>query len=454
MDDHDLLRDDARYSAFGDTAHARGSPKIFRRCDGSFLYDQDDRPYLDLQMMYSSVNFGYRNPRLIDAVCRQLESLPQLAPEHLHPQRIEVATAIAQRNEATFGSSGRIQFEVGGSQAVDAALRLVRNASEGKSLMFSFEGGYHGRGLGPLAITSSYRYRRPYGHFGERAQFVPFPYCFRCPYGKRREDCELFCVDQFARLFENEYSGVWDPSSDTSEFAAFIVEPIQGTGGYIIPPVGYFEKLKKILDEHKILLIDDEMQVGFFRTGKFWAIEHFNVRPDVIIFGKSLTNGLNPLAGLWARETLINPQTFPPGSTHSTFSANPLGTAAAIETIRLIDDDDYAGITKRKGDYFLEGLRELQRRFPIIGDVAGLGMAFRIEICKDDRFTPDRETTDRIVREALKGDIKINGETFGLVLDVGGYYKNVLTLSPALTISDDELDLALRMIEIIMARIA
>ena len=139
-------------------------------------------------------------------------------------------------------------------------------------VMFAFEGGYHGRTLGASAITSSYRYRRRYGHFGDRACFIPYPYCFRCSYGKQRDDCDLYCLKQFARLFETEYYGVWDAKVGQAEYAAFYVEAIQGTGGYVIPPKGYFQALKAVLDAYHILLVDDEIQMGFFRTGKFWAM--------------------------------------------------------------------------------------------------------------------------------------------------------------------------------------
>ncbi|MEP7245791.1 MAG: aminotransferase class III-fold pyridoxal phosphate-dependent enzyme, partial [Gammaproteobacteria bacterium] len=313
VDEAQLLADEARYCSFGDTVHYSEPPKIFERCEGSFLHDAAGREYLDLQMWYSAVNFGYANPRLNDALKRQIDKLPQLASQYLHETKIELSKRIAQRCEATFGSKGRVHFNVGGSQSVEDALKLVRNACNGKSLMFAFEGGYHGRTLGASAITSSYRYRRRYGHFGERAQFVPFPYCFRCPYGKKREDCGLYCVDQFARLFDTEYCGVYDPKAGASEYAAFFVEAIQGTGGYVIPPPGYFEKLKGILEARRILLVDDEIQMGFYRAGRFWAIENFGVAPDVVVFGKALTNGLNPLAGIWAREELIDPTVFPPG---------------------------------------------------------------------------------------------------------------------------------------------
>ena len=318
--------------------------------------------------------------------------------------------------------------------------------------MFAFEGGYHGRTLGASAITSSYRYRRRYGHFGDRAQFVPFPYCYRCPYGKKRDDCGLYCVDQFARLFDTEYYGVWDGKHGSSEYAAFYVEAIQGTGGYVIPPPGYFEKLKQVLEARKILLVDDEIQMGFYRAGKFWALENFNVKPDIIVFGKAVTNGLNPIAGLWAREELINPQIFPPGSTHSTFSSNPLGTAVALEAIKMMEEDDYETITRQKGAYFLDGIKDLQRRHKIVGDVDGLGMALRIEITGEDRFTPDKAMTDRIVDIAMAGDLDAKGKKVGLVLDIGGYYKNVITLAPALTISREEMDLAFSLLDQVFTR--
>jgi 4-aminobutyrate aminotransferase / (S)-3-amino-2-methylpropionate transaminase / 5-aminovalerate transaminase len=451
--DQELLQDEAKYCSFGDTVHYLEPPKVFARCEGSFLYDTEDRPYLDLQMWYSACNFGYANPRLNAALKRQVDTLPQLASQYVHKEKVELAKGIAQRVEKTWNMKGRVHFNVGGSQSVEDALKLVRNASNGKSLMFAFEGGYHGRTLGASAITSSYRYRRRYGHFGDRAQFIPFPYCFRCPYGKKREDCGLYCVDQFARLFDTEYCGVWDPKAGAAEYAAFFVEAIQGTGGYVIPPPGYFEKLKQILEARKILLVDDEIQMGFYRAGKFWAIENFNVKPDIIVFGKALTNGLNPIAGVWAREELINPELFPPGSTHSTFSSNPLGTAVALETLKLMSETDYETLTREKGAYLLEQLRDLKRRYKIIGDVDGMGMALRIEICAEDGYTPAKATVDRMVDEAMKADLEVGGKRYGLVLDIGGYYKNVITLAPSLDISYEEMDLAMQLLDQLFRRV-
>jgi 4-aminobutyrate aminotransferase-like enzyme len=449
----DLLALEARYCSYGDTVHYRNTPKVFERCNGSFLYDGDGREFLDLQMWYSAVNFGYRNPRLDAAARRQLDRLPQLASQYLHREKIELAALIAQDAERKFGMKGRVHFNVGGSQAIEDSLKLVRNYKKGKSLMFAFEGGYHGRTLGASAITSSYRYRRRYGHFGDRAHFVPFPYHFRGPKGMSKEEYGHHCVQQFARLFESEYHGVWDPKVGEAEYAAFYVEPIQGTGGYIVPPRNFFIELKRVLDAHGILLVVDEVQMGFYRTGKLWSIEHFGVRPDVLVFGKSIANGLNPLAGVWAREELINPNIFPPGSTHSTFNANPMGTAVAVEAMNMMREEDYEAMVMEKGAYFLEGLRDLQRRHKIVGDVDGLGLALRMEICEPhDGFTPGKAIVGRMVDEGLKGDIDVGGRCYGLVLNIGGYYKNVVTLAPSLHISKGEIDLALKLLDIVLGR--
>jgi len=453
-DERQLLELDRKYCSWGDTVHYLNPPKFFERCEGTYLYDREGIPYLDLQMWYSAASFGYGNKRLKIALEQQLDKLPQLACQYLHPEKVELAAAIARLNESKFGLQGRVHFNVGGAAAIEDSLKLVRNATA-KTLVFAFMGGYHGRTLGASAITSSYRYRRRFGHFSDRAHFVPFPYCFRCPYGKRKEDCGLYCVKQFEKYFETEYNSFWDAKAGESEYAAFYVEAIQGTGGYVIPPAEYFPALKKILDEHKILMVDDEIQMGFYRAGKFWAIENFEVEPDIIVFGKALTNGFNPLSGVWAREELISPVKFPPGSTHSTFSSNPLGTAVALEALRMMEEEDYEAITQRKGAYFLAQIRELQRRYPrVIGDTDGLGLALRIEICRADGHEPDGELTSRIVAEALKGDLDARGKKMGLVLDVGGYFKNVFTLSPCFDITDQEIDIAIELLDQLIRRCA
>ncbi|MEJ2008721.1 MAG: aminotransferase class III-fold pyridoxal phosphate-dependent enzyme [Acidobacteriota bacterium] len=450
----ELLDLERRYCSYGDTVHYLEPPKVFSNCEGCYLYDDQGTPYLDLQMWYSAASLGYRNPRLNGALKRQVDRLPQLACQYLHAEKIEVAARIARHCEKQFGVKGRVHFNVGGSQAVEDSLKLVRNAT-GKNLMFAFMGSYHGRTLGASAITSSYRYRRRYGHFGDRAQFVFYPYCHRCIYGMKPDTCGLYCEEQFEKLFDSEYYGAWDAKAEASEFGAFYVEAVQGTGGYVIPPADYFKRLKETCDKHNILIVDDEIQMGFYRTGKFWAIENFGITPDIIVFGKALTNGLNPISGIWAREDLISPDVFPPGSTHSTFSANPLGTAVALEMLKILEEQDYETQVNEKGAYFLARLRELEQRHPeSIGQVDGLGLALRIEVSKPDRTTPDRELTDRIFAEGLAGNLDARGRKMGLVLDVGGYYKNVFTLAPAFCITREEMDLAIELLDQLFTRCA
>ena len=452
LSEAELRELDAQYCSWGDTVHYVDRPKFFETCDGSYMFDAEGRAYLDLQMWYSTVNFGYRNPRLNAVAHRQLDHLPQAASQHLHREKVELAAFIARGAEARFGAKGRVHFNVGGAQAVEDSLKLVRNAAGGKSRMFAFQGGYHGRTLGASAITSSYRYRRRFGHFGDRAHFVEFPYAFRGPKGMTKEEYGDKCVRDFARLFESEFQGVYDFKAEEAEFAAFYVEPIQGTGGYVIPPLNFFIELKKVLDQYGIMLVVDEVQMGIYRTGKLWAIEHFGVQPDVLVFGKSVTNGLNPLSGVWAKEALINPTVFPPGSTHSTFNANPMGTAVALETLRMAAEGDYETTVPAKGAYFLEGLRDLQTRWPQIGDVDGLGLALRCELCEADGFTPNKALMDRMVVEGLKGDLEVGGKLMGLILNVGGYHKNVITLAPSLDITHSEIDLALTLLESLLRR--
>lgn len=443
-DARSLEEREARYCSWGDTVHYNEPVKYFTAADGSFLLDAEDRRFLDVQMGYSAFNFGYANRFFIDRMHEQLERLPQLASEYLSVEKVQLSEVIGRVTEDLAGQPGRVHFNVGGAQAIDDALKVVA-VNRGSRRVFAFEGSYHGRTIGASSITSSFRYRNHFGEFGSRAYFVPYPYCFRCPYGQQFETCDYYCVKQFERLFETEYYSVVDPRRRQTEYVAFFVEPLQGTGGYVVPPPEYFIRLKRILDEFDILLVDDEIQMGFFRTGRMWAMEHFGASPDILVFGKSLTNGLNPLAGIWASDELIAPERWPPGSTHSTFGSNPFGMAAGITTFDWISSRDYAESVPRKGGYLLAGLRELQRHHRCIGDVDGLGLALRVEMCFDDGLTPNRALAQAMKNAGLRGEISTSKGTYGLLLDIGGYYKNVFTLAPSLEISREEMDLFLEL---------
>lgn len=451
LSDQELMNIDSQYCSYGDTVHYVDPPNVFRSCEGSFVYDENGTEYLDLQMWHSACNFGYKNERINNAVIDQINTLPQLGAQFINESKVLLSEKICKANIDKFGLKGRVHYNVGGAQATEDAIKLVRNFT-GKTLMFAYMGAYHGRTIGSSCLTSSYRYRKNFGHFSDRAHFIPYPYCFRCHYGKSCENCNFYCVKQFEKLFESEYNSFIDKKTGETEFVALFAEPVQGTGGYIVPPKGYFKELKKVLDKFGIILVADEIQMGFYRTGKLWSIEHFGVNPDVITFGKSVTNGMNPLSGFWAKEELVNPATFPPGSTHSTFSSNPIGTRAALEVMNICQENGFEQSIMQKGAKFLEGLKHLQSRHKTIGNVDGIGLALRIEICEEDGLTPNKKLASKIFEEGLKGNLTYQGEKCGLVLSVGGYYKNVITLAPSLYISDKEISMSIELLDQLFKR--
>lgn len=454
LTDEEIKALDEKYCSWGDTVHYSTNPKVFRDCEGSFMYDSKDTPYLDLQMWYASCNFGYKNKQITNAVIEQIQTLPQITPKYLYDYKVLLAQKIANANEKRFCEKGRVHFNVGGAQATEDALKLSRNYTHCQGI-FAFMGGYHGRTIGATAVTSSYRYRERYGHFGDRAHFVPFPYCFRCHYGMKCESCDFYCVKQFAKNFESEYNSFYDNKTGNCECKTFIAEAILGTGGYINPPKGYFKALKKVLDDFGIMLIIDEIQMGMFRTGKLWAIENYGITPDVITFAKSITNGMNPLSGFWAKEKFIKPDVFPAGSAHSTYASNPIGTRAGYEVMCLIENENFEQSIPIKSKRFVNGLNYLKNKYPqFIGDIGGIGLALRIELTQADGITPNRALCDAIQEEGLKGDLTYNGKKCGLILNNGGFYKNIITLVPSLYITNEEIDMSIELLDQLFVRFA
>lgn len=453
ISDEEMLAIDSEYCSHGDTIHYDEVPVIFRDCEGTFMYNTEGTPYLDLQMWFASCNLGYKNKMVTDAVIDQINTMPQIGSRWLYDYKALLSEKIAKSIIDRFGIKGRVHFNVGGSQAVEDAIKLVRKNTK-KERMFSFFGAYHGRTIGSATMTSGYRYREPFGHFSDVAHFVPYPYCYRCPYGQKCDSCNYYCVQQLRREFEDGCSGLYNPKTKQSECGAFFVEPAQGSGGYIVPPKGYFKELKKVLDDFGVLFVDDEIQMGMFRTGKLWAIEHFDVKPDVMIFSKSLTNGMNPLSGMWAKEELINPTVWPAGSTHSTFCNNPIGTRAGYTVVNYMEEnrEELEKSIAAKGKYFLEGLKYLEKKHKRIGTVDGLGLALRIECVTEDGYTPDPKLLNDVVKGGLKGDLTYNGKKCGIILNTGAHYKNSITLVPPITISYEEIDMAVELIDQLFTR--
>lgn len=426
-----LLNREEVYCSQGDISGRRAPKKSFAKAHAEWLIDHSGRRYLDLQMCNSAANFGYGSPVHIEALNSQVRNLPALASEFIHEQRVQLAEELCEATEKRFGVKGRVHFSVGGSQAIDDMLRLVARLT-GTTRVFAFEASYHGRTIGASGISGSYRYRSGFGGVAT-ADFVPFPYCNRCPYGAEPQTCNYLCVSQFERLFEGEGPGQND-GSGIPECRAFVAEPILGRGGYIPAPAEYFQRLKKILDRHGVLFVTDEVQMGIFRAGRLWSIENYNVVPDIIVFGKALTNGMFPVAGIWAREPLMSPENWPVGSSHATFAASPIGTALGVATMSLCNSADWSRRAEEIGNTLENICQSLQKRFVQIKYINRLGAALSLDIA-DESGTPDSQMAHRLVEIGLQGDINVAGESMGIVMTAGGGLGNMIMLAPSLNMS-------------------
>ncbi len=428
-----------KYCSQGDTSARHQPKKYFSKGEGCFLFDNSGTKYLDMQMYNSAANFGYRNPLFEEALVRQMKQLPSLSGEYMCDSQVILAEKICSYMEQKHGVKGRVHFSVGGAQAVDDALKII-SSSTGTKNVFTFEGAYHGRTMAASSISSSNRYHNQFGSIINTYR-IPFPCCIRCPYEKINTSCNLFCIKQIERVFESEYYGVFQPQNEISEYRAFFAEPLLGRCGYVMPPKEYFGELKALLNKHRIYLVFDEIQMGFFRTGKMWAFENYNVTPDMFTFGKSITNGLWPLSGVWAREEIISPDQWPCGSSHSTFSGNPIAMSLGITAMELTASESLQNQVARNSHVFNEIITQLKADYSIIGRVDCCGMAAGLELVDPISKRPDPVLTRRVAELALTQPMSIRNTNYGLIISVGGIFENAFLLSPSLFMEEHELEL-------------
>lgn len=427
------------YCSQGDISARHQPKKYFSSGEGCFLIDNVGTRHLDMQMYNSSANFGYQHPAFEKALLSQMKLLPSLSGEFMCELQVLLAEKICSYMEQNHGVKGRVHFSVGGAQAVDDALKIIAS-STGTRNVFTFEGAYHGRTMAASSISSSYRYHKQFGSVVD-AYRVPFPCCYRCPYEKSPIYCELYCVHQFERLFESEYYGIYHPSSKACIYKAFLAEPLLGRCGYVMPPNEYYNELQKILRKHQIYLVFDEIQMGFYRTGKMWAFENFGVTPDMFTFGKSITNGLWPLSGVWAREEIISPDHWPCGSSHSTFSGNPIAMALGLTAMELTSSSSLQKqVTKNSCD-FKNLIAQLKKDYPVIGRIDCCGMAAGLELVDSITKRPDPGLTRKVAELALMKPVSIEHTNYGLILSIGGLFENTFLLSPCLFMDKHELEL-------------
>ncbi|GIW93517.1 MAG: acetylornithine aminotransferase [Pirellulaceae bacterium] len=357
-----LIAEDERYLS---PSYTRVYPLAVARGSGVVIEDVDGNRFLDFTAGIAVCSTGHCHPRVVQAIQRQAEQLLHMSGTDFYyaPQK-DLARRLALA--APGKDPKRVFFTNSGAEAIEAAFKLARFHT-GRKQIIAFRGAFHGRTLGALSLTASkVVQRRRFAPLVPNVSHIDFPYCFRCP-RRAADGCCGQPLEQLQQLFRQIVA--------PDEVAAVFVEPIQGEGGYIVPPADFHRRLRQITQEHGILLVADEVQTGMGRTGRLFAMEHFGVEPDIICLAKGIASGM-PLGAMIARADIM---TWPRGSHASTFGGNPVSCAAALATLDLLEEGlvDHAA---RMGRLLLDALNRLARRYPIIGDVRGLGLMIGMEL--------------------------------------------------------------------------
>ena len=414
-----------RDSAVVSPSYVRFYPLVVESAKGCIIRDVDGNEYIDFNAGIAVMNVGHCHPKVVEAIRAQAGKLLHYSHTDFY---YEESVLLAERLcEITPGKhKKRVFFCNSGTESVEAAIKLSRWHTR-RQLFLAYIGAFHGRTLGSLSFTASKPVQRRYFHpLVPGVIHVPYPYCFRCPFGLERPDCGFWCVD-----FIEEW--VLEKYVPPEEVAAIVFEPIQGEGGYVPPPDGYFQRLKKLCDKHSILMVDDEVQAGMGRTGRWFAIEHWGVVPDVICMAKAIASGL-PLGAIVAREELMD---WEPGSHATTFGGNPVACRAALAVIDIIESEGLLRNAEEQGNYIMKRMRELQEECEIIGDVRGKGLMIGVEFVKPGgRKEPGVEEVKEVMMRSWRRGVA--------VITAG---KCTLRIAPPLTITRDLVDAALEIIE-------
>ena len=394
----------------------RYTPLVIDHAKGSYLFGVDGRRYLDFASGIAVTNLGHGHPDVISAAHDQLDKLVHISVVAHHEPGIELAERIAA---VAPGKLDKIFFANSGAEAVEGAIKLARYVT-GRPVLVGFQGAFHGRTYGALSLTASKGYyRERYEPLLPAVYHAPYPYPYRNPTGPGDE-----ATLDYVFAFIDE---MLDTRVPPRNVAAFVVEPVLGEGGYVVPPAGFMPRLRKLCDEHDILLIADEVQSGYGRTGKMFASEHTGVVPDIMTLAKSIASGL-PLSAVVASSKLMDQ--WEPGAHGSTFGGNPVACAAGIATLDVFEREGIVDNAAAMGTELMRRFRTLQQRTPAIGEVRGLGLMVGVELVKKDG-SPDKELQTKIRKVCLDS---------GLVVLSCGPHDNVLRLAPPLNISRAELD--------------
>lgn len=394
-------------------------PVVIEKALGAVVTDTAGREYIDCFAGISVVNAGHNHPAVIEAAHRQLDKLVHCCSYVYYSQPTgELAEKMAQI------APGRLRktfFANSGAEGIEGALKLAKLYT-GKHEVIALQGSFHGRTQGTLSVTGNSGRKKRGGPYSPGVAFAPAPYSYRAR--------TVTPAAEYARILEDIIR-----FSTSGDVAAFLAEPVMGEGGIIVPPPDYFQEIKKVLDRHKILFIADEVQCGFGRTGKMFAIEHYGVEPDILVTAKGIADGF-PLGAFTTRDEIA--AAFQPGDHLSTFGGNPVSCAAALANIAVMESENLPARAQASGAYIMDKLKAMQKRFPLIGEVRGLGLMIGIELVSDAQLTPAAAEAEALRALCLQK---------GVLIGVGGVYGNVVRMQPPLVISNAQIDTALRAIE-------
>jgi 4-aminobutyrate aminotransferase len=388
------------------------------RAEGVYVYGADGRRYLDFLSGFGACNVGHNHPRVIAAAREQMDKMVHAPLGVIAP---ETTLRLAwELGKVTPGHADMFFFGNSGAEAVEGALKLARYVT-GRRGILAFLGGFHGRTLGAATVTTSkVRYRARQGPFIPEVYYARFPYPYRSA-AATLEACASEALEDIERLFAH----VVPPD----EVAAMLLEPVQGEGGYVIPPPSWLRALRALCDRHGILLILDEVQSGFGRTGEWFAAQALGVEPDIVCLAKSIASGF-PLGATAARRELM--QEWGAASHGTTYGGNPVSCAAGLATLEVIREEAFLQNARVQGAHMVAALRDLQQHVPIIGDVRGLGMMVAVEFIKPGtNKEPNPDAVRRILQRALEG---------GLILYPCGHWSQTIRLIPPLIATCEQID--------------
>ncbi len=395
-------------------------PVVADRGQGVWVQDVDGNQFLDFAAGLAVCSTGHCHPEVVKAVQDQAAKLIHMSgTDFYYLPQVDLAERLAKLAPGDFAK--RVFFGNSGTEAIEAALKLARYKT-GRHQFISYFGAFHGRTVGAMSLSGSkIVHRRGFGPLLPGVTHIPYPYCYRCPFGLTHQNCGLACLNYLTDL-------VFKKTLPPEEVAAIFIEPIQGEGGYVVPPADYMQELQKVAREHGILLVADEVQTGFGRTGKMFAMENFGVVPDLIATAKGLASGL-PLGVTIYRSDSSD---WVAGSHASTFGGNPLSCTAAIKTVELLESGIMANVS-RQSPVFMERLRSLAQAHECMGDVRGVGLMIGVEIVKDRQS----KEKDPARRDALLAACYRRG------LILIGCGENVVRFAPPLVISREEAEIGL-----------